>query len=181
MLRLFSILLLIVFFLPLSACQKEAPRPWIPVLEQSGFSYLNDVTSELHRQLDQASGELQSGDSPTAIQTLAQAGKTLAKLENYFLPMTEVRQLIYDADRIYYLGDKAATREKLQQARERLVRIGAGGQEAVTMAVNEMISTLDEIELAIETDPATVTEKMRRLGEKINLMTIKGELLLSGS
>ena len=178
--RLHPFCLLAVLLFLLTACQEEPSRPWIPVLEQSGFTYLDDAVAELRQEMGEAAGQLRSGANARAALTLEQMSQTLLKVEKYFLPLTEVRQLIYDADRVYYLGQKEKAGQKLQQARERLVLIGAAGGEALEKKVNEAVLMLEELKLAIETDPAGVTDKMRLLGEKVNLMILKGDLILSG-
>jgi DNA-directed RNA polymerase subunit F len=175
-----SVALLALFLLSLTACREQPQQPWIPVLEQADFIYLHDAVAEVRRAVDQAADRLRAGAGERAAVDLAAASHALLKLEDYFLPMTEVRQLIYDADRIYFLGRKEDAEEKLRQARERLNQVGKAGGEAVTKAVSEVIAMIDELERSMEAEPQAVPEKMRQLGERINLMVIKGDLILAG-
>jgi len=111
---------------------------------------------------------------------LEQARQSLYKLERYFLPMTEVRQLVYDADRVYFLGLKDDAREKLRGAAALLEKVGAVGGKGVEEAVSEVVVMINDLERGIDSEPQQVAGKMRTLGEKVNLMLLKGELILAG-
>lgn len=176
-----SLSLLAVGFLLLAACRQEAVKPWIPVLEQSGFSYLQDAVSEAQRDVTEATGQLHSGDADQAIQTMQKANHALLKLELYFLPMTEVRQLIYDADRLYYLKRSEETANKLQQAQALLERISATGGQSVAKTLGDLTEMIDDLQRTMKLNPLIVPEKFRLLGEKIDLAVLKGDLILAGA
>ena len=176
-----SLSLLVVSSLLFVSCRQEAAKPWIPVLEQSGFSYLQDAVSEAQRDVTEATGQLHSGDTDQAVETMQKANHALLKLELYFLPMTEVRQLIYDADRLYYLKRSEETAKKLQQAQALLEQISATGGESVTKALGEIIEMIDNLQRTMKMNPIIVPEKFRLLGEKIDLAVLKGDLILAGA
>jgi DNA-directed RNA polymerase subunit F len=169
-----------LLLLPLAACQEQPQQPWIPVLEQADFTYLHDAVAEVRHAVDRASAQLRSGANARAAVDLAEAGHALLKLEQYFLPMTEVRQLIYDADRIYFLGLKQEAAAKLRLARAQLEQVGKADGESLEKAVSEVIVMIEALQRSMESEPQAVPEKMRQLGERVNLMVIKGELILAG-
>jgi len=180
--KYYLLCLLIPSLLFLPGCQKESPEPWIPVLEQTDFAYLDNAIAEVRLGVENLLKQLNSGESAARTNVeLEKTSQALFKIERYFLPMTEVRQLIYDADRVYYLGRKDEAKQKLQQSKDLLARIGENDAEAVVKAVNEVIMKIEEAELAFDSEPLAVPEKIRRLGEKINLMVIKGDLVLAGA
>jgi hypothetical protein len=175
-----SVALLALLILSLAACQDQPQQPWIPVLEQADFTYLHDAVAEVRRDVDLTAAQLRSDARDRAAVELAEASHALRKVEACFLPMTEVRQLVYDADRIYFLGLKGDAAEKLRQARVRLEQVGRAGGEPLEKAVSEVIAMIEALERSMETEPQAVAGEMRLLGEKVNLMVIKGDLILAG-
>lgn len=175
--RYLSIMVLGVL-LTLTACQEGPPKPWVPVLEQVDYVPLHDVALEAQRHLDRARQTVQD---ETSARELEQARQALYKLEYYFLPMTEVRQLVYDADRVYFLDRKAAALEKLHGAAALLEKIGVAGGKGVEEAVGQVVEMIDDLERSIGSEPLQVASKMRTLGEKVNLMLLKGELIVAGA
>lgn len=179
--KLYYLGLLSLCLLSLAACREEVPTPWIPELEETGFAYFKDTVAEARRGVNQAAADLRGGDTGRASLELKKVDQVLLKTEKYFLPMTEVRQLIYDADRLYYLGRKVATKKNLLQARALLIRVGEAGGGSVEKAVSEAIVMIEDLERIMDMEPRAVPEKMRLLGEKINLMVLKGDLVLAGA
>jgi len=157
------------------------PPPWVPVLESSGFAHLDDALAAAAGAVRAAEDALARGETEDAGRSLQQAQAALARLQRYFLPMTEVRQLVYDADRLYYLEDGDGCRQKLDRARRELLEVAAAGGPSLRAAVDELIRLLDELLLAIDGRPEAVPERFRALGEKVNLMVLKGDLELAGS
>jgi len=159
----------------------QTPQPWVPVLEQTGFAHLDDAVAAAAGAVREADGALARGEPKAAGASLRRAEVALDKLQRYFLPMTEVRQLIYDADRLYFLSEFDPARGKLRQARQRLLEVAAAGGPGLREALDELIGMLDELLLAIDNQPEAVAGHFRAVGEKVNLMVLKGDLELAGS
>jgi hypothetical protein len=165
------------------ACERpqKTPEPWIPVLEDTAFSYLRDSVSEAVAAVNEASHELRAGQEARSVEALERAMDPLMKLHFYYLPITEVRQMVYDADRLFYLKQVDKTQYKLRAANRLLVDIGRSGGPNLETSVNELVLMIDDLLLNIEESSETVPEKFREVGHRVNLMAMKGELVLSGA
>jgi hypothetical protein len=177
------VLILGLFAVMISGCQQsqETQGPWIPVLEDTGFSYLRDSVSQALTAVKEASHELQASSEARSREDLQTAMDSLMKLHLYYLPITEVRQLIYDADRLFYLKEVDKTQQKLRSANNLLVEIARSGDQNLEASVNEAVLMIDDLLLNIQESTDKVTEKFREVGHHINLMATKGELILSGA
>lgn len=175
-----GILMLALGMLMLGGCQlfQTHPGPWVPVLENSSFHYLDDAVLHGVEKVEQSREMIRSGRADQAGEALDEALLALLKLQNYYLPFTEARQLIYDADRLYYMKKSSDAMEKLLAAKEKLVEVSNRNSEGVKQSVKEAILMIEDLQVAIESNPAFVAEKFRTVGERINLMAIKGELIL---
>lgn len=157
---------------------KRPPEPWKPVLEDTSFEYFNEPISEALNAIKDASEKIHSNQDRDASLQLEQAQQALFKLHHYYVPMTNVRQLIYDADRLYYLKRFDETNRKLEHAKQLLHNTIESFKPNLTKTIDEVILMIDDVMLAIEDAPQTVPEKFAKLGHKVNLMTVKGELVL---
>lgn len=105
----------------------------------------------------------------------------LSQLQFYFIPLTETRQLVYDADRLFYLGGISEAKHKLAQAKDFLRGIGKAEHHSLRKPANELVLLLDDLLLAIDDAPGEAPEKFRLVGNRVNLMLLKGDLVLSGA
>ena len=103
------------------------------------------------------------------------------KLRFYYLPITEVRQLVYDADRLFYLKEVDKTQQKLRLANKLLVEIAESGGQNLKTSVNEAVLMIDGLLLNMQESSDKVPDKFREVGLHINLMATKGELILSSA
>lgn len=174
---IFSVVILSMSII-INSCSKRPPEPWKPVLEDTSFEYFNEPISEALNTIKDASEKFHSDQDQDASLQLEQAQQALFKLQHYYVPMTNVRQLIYDADRLYYLKRFDETNHKLEHARQLLHNIIGSFKPNLTKTIDEVILMTDDVMLAIEDAPQTVPEKFAKLGHKVNLMTVKGELVL---
>ena len=177
LIAIFSVLILSVSII-FNSCSKRPPEPWKPVLEDTSFEYLNEPISEALNAIKDASEKINSNQNQDASLLLEQAQQALFKLQHYYVPMTNVRQLIYDADRLYYLKRFDETNHKLELAKKILHDILDSYKPDLTQSIDEIILMIDALLLTIEDAPQTVPDKFAKLGHKVNLMTVKGELIL---
>lgn len=179
----FSFMLATVTVSLLAGCDalRGKVEPWRPVLEETGFSYLQTTVDEAIQHTLKAQEIIKSLRQNDADQELQQAMLALRKLHRFYVPMTEIRQSIYDADRLYYLQRQGEARNKLVSAKNQLLEITAGSSGNLTQVIDKLILAIDDLELAIVNDPSDVAAKFAALGEHVNLMTIKGELVLTES
>ncbi len=157
----------------------ESPcEPWKPVLEETSFHYLAEQLEQLSRATQQTAAALRGGQPGDAAVASEEAHQVLARLRSYYLPLTEVRQLAYDADRLYFLGEAGATLAKLHAAREVVRGMGAGTTPVSPKTVDELVLMIEGSVLAVETRSTEVPEKLRDLGHKVNLLALRGQLEL---
>lgn len=164
-----------------SGCQlfESTSKPWVPVFEETTFDYFDEVTQHALSSADEASKEIQAGRCDKAGQKLLETVQSLLKMQRYYIPMTEVRQLVYDADRLFYLKKVDETRSKLKLARETMIQIGNVDGSGLSESAEEVVKMIDELVFAIENSSDTVATHFAELGHRVNLMLIKGELVLS--
>lgn len=163
------------------SCRQREPETWIPVFEETGYSYLDDTVGEIREGLRDASGNMAGGDPGAARKALDRTEDSLLALQHYYLPLTWVRQYVYDADRLYFLKKTLEAKERLDRARASLAAVGEADGPALRSAVEEVIVMVDDLILALEESSPSVPEKFRALGHKINLMLNKGALILAGA
>jgi hypothetical protein len=176
------LLILAVFLLAwFGGCQlfESTSKPWVPVFEETNFDYFNEVTQHALASADDASKEIQAGRHDKADQKLRETLQFLLRMQRYYIPLTEVRQLVYDADRLFYLKKVDETRSKLKQARETMNQIGNMDGSGLAEPAEEVIKMIDELVFAIENSSDAVATHFGELGHRVNLMLIKGELILS--
>ena len=175
-----SLGILLGFFIP-SPWMGDQPHPWKPVLEKTDFQHLDSSVEEIIKTMQILKGELGHGHKKQSKAQLHHAMDLVLILKDYYLPVTEARQLIYDADRLLFLNQPRDAKHKLIQASKRLTGIEDSNENH---AIKEPISKLDnlirEAILAIDAPRNQSFAKLETAGTEANLMLIKGELVLSG-
>jgi hypothetical protein len=165
----------------ISACDQsqKTVEPWVPVLEDTAFSYLRESVSQSIAAVNEATRELDAGQEAGSREALHRALDSLMNLHFYYLPITEVRQLVYDADRLFYLKEVEKTQQKLLAANRLLVGVAKSGGQNLEKSVNEAVLMIDDLLLNIQESSDRVPEKFREVGHHVNFMATKGELILS--
>lgn len=167
--------------LGLSGCRSEQTTPWVPVLEETGFSYLEEAASRIRESQQQAQQDLAAGRTDDARVSLQRAAEAAAVLVLYAIPVTEVRQLVYDAGRLYALDRQQQAKRKLERAAGLMQQIGKNDGPALLAEATEVFLQIKDLLLAMEVNPASVPEKFKALGHKVNLLALKSGLVLSGA
>jgi hypothetical protein len=178
----------------LTGCQKSAVErgSWVPALEDTGFSYLKTAAEHLEASLAEIQSNLNQGKLDKTHQELEDVQKNIRALVYYGIPITEVRQLVYDAGRLHALNRHVAMLEHLNRADQLLGEIETHGNPSLRQALQEprvMIETLRETleqehqatsTKYLVTLSLSAADQFSALGHKINMMAIKGDLILSG-
>ncbi|MDF1554927.1 MAG: hypothetical protein P1P84_17800 [Deferrisomatales bacterium] len=163
----------------LTRSSRAPVEPWKPVLEDTSFHFLVDVTAETRKLQAAGLQELERGEAEAARSLFQDAALHLEQLATYYVPMTEIRQLVYDADRLAFLKEKERSRVKLEEARKYLLEMGAGSALHLRTTADELILMLEDTELALDRDSAELPKKFQALGHRVNLLALKGELELT--
>ncbi len=158
----------------------QSPRePWKPVMEESGFEYLDEQVDKAIKHLNDAIEKNNRGQCQKEGEYLQIVLNSLLELKSYYIPMTNIRQLIYDADRLYYLQEVEKAKDKLQRARELLLKMDDSLSNKAAKPVTEAMFMLEELILAIDFSPEKVSEKFNELGHRVNMMVLKGALIIN--
>lgn len=178
----------------LTGCQDSAVERgvWVPALEDTGFSHLKTAGDRLQDSLSELQSGLSQGKVADARQEVENAQKQIRALVYYDIPITEVRQLIYDAGRLHALNRHDATLEHLNRADHLLSEIETHGNTSLHQALQEPRVMIEKLRETLEQERQTTSTKylvelshsaaaqFSTLGHKINMMANKGDLILSG-
>ncbi|MBN1957590.1 MAG: hypothetical protein JW773_05250 [Desulfuromonadales bacterium] len=191
--RVFTAVLACALFM-LTGCQDSAVEraAWVPALEDTGFSHLKTAGERLQASLSELQSSLNQGKVEDARQEVEKAQKHIRALVYYEIPITEVRQLVYDAGRLHALDRQEATLEHLNRADHLLGEIDAHGDTSLHQALQEPRVMIEKLREALEQERQTTSTKylvelshsaaaqFSDLGHKVNMMAVKGDLILSG-
>ncbi len=175
----------IIFFILLAVavigCQKEKEE-WNPVFEETGFNYFyKDIDRSLSL-IDEAYQESEKGNQE-AVQTNLNAIKhRLLEIKDYYVPLTAIRQKIYDAERFFKLKNIKKAESLLNDAKSVFATIDLKTQnKAFDKMTLDFETTINGVLLSLDKSSESDTyNKIKLLGEHINLMLLKGDLVLSG-
>lgn len=159
---------------------KDKANPWKPVLEKTSFQYLEYSVENIIKGIHEVEKDLHNKENEQSDDTLHQTMNHLLKLEYYYLPITEVRQLLYDAERLLSLNQKDNAKNNLIQASQRLARIEKlKGSIELKKTVTQLDNLIKDVILVIDESKEMAVEKLKTAAESANLMLLKGELVLS--
>lgn len=164
------------------SCQqnRQGEGFWLPILEPTSFNYLEKTVANGLARIDEADADLKSGNNEQAQENLQKGRRALLELRHYFVPMTQARQLIYDADRLYVLNRTEASQRNLNQAKEILIGLSNSNNGSLKNATDEVEVLIDRLLLSIKDPSSDISALFESLGHKVNMLTIKGDLVLSG-
>jgi hypothetical protein len=167
--------------LALIGCQKE-DREWNPIFENTGFNYLNTEIDRSISIIDEASSENLKDTGESLQEKLHQVKNRLLELKDYYVPLTSVRQKIYDAERFYKLKNIKKSENLLNESKSILKTVDSAAENQVfDKVILELESMIDKVILSLDDKSGSTTyNNMKALGEHINLMLEKGDLVLSG-
>ena len=172
-----------IFFIlfALIGCQKENDE-WNPIFEETGFDYFyTDINRSLSL-IDEAYQESEKGNQETVQKNLYAIKHRLLEIKDYYVPLTAIRQKIYDAERFFKLKNIEKTKILLNDAKSMFDTIDLKTQnKAFDKMTLDFEATINEALLSLDDSSKLNTyDKMKLLGEHINLMLLKGDLVLSG-
>ena len=167
--------------LALIGCKKET-QEWNPIFENTSFNYLNTEIERSISIIDEASSETLKDNRESLQGKLHQVKSRLLEIKDYYIPLTTVRQKIYDAERFYKLEDIKKSEKLLNDSKSILKTVDSAAKNQVFDKVTlQLESMIDEVILSLDDKSGSITySKMKTLGEHINLILEKGDLVLSG-
>jgi len=178
MFRKILIILPAVVFI-LFACETRQ-QPWNPVFEDTSFRYLENSISDALASIEKARNQLRENQPADAAATLEKTKQVCLALKDYYIPLTEVRHRIYDADRFFYLKETVKARKTLEASRQIIKNINRFAEGApIHSAFRDLISMIDGCILSLDENSGVTNDQLKNLGHKVNLMLIKGGLTIS--
>lgn len=174
-------IIFVFVLLTMVGCQQEG-REWNPIFENTGFEYFYDKINRALASIKAAGSEAKKEDWASVQQSLTQAQKYLLEIKDYYVPLTAIRQKVYDAERFYKLGNGQEAENLLNDSKALLKLMdSAADNKAFDGAVLKLESMIDEAILSLDDDSNETTyNKLKILGEHVNLMLSRGDLVLSG-
>jgi len=179
----------------LVACQDASPPrdSWEPVMEQTGFEFLDHSGEKIQKALQTSRTQLAAGRKSDALASLADAENIVRVLLYYDVPMTEVRQLVYDAGRLHALERREDALRYLDRATVKLADIGKHGSVSVRVLIQETRDKVDALRALLDKErmakraedqvdvSRSIAAKFYELGHKVNLLALKSDMVLAGT
>lgn len=176
-----KILLILILLISIGCDNEKAKQEWNPIFEETHFEYLE---TNINRSLSLINDLYEEADNDRKItpEKLHQTKNRLLELKDYYIPLTTIRQKIYDAERYFKLNDMKKSRTLLNDSKSIIISLELKTRNKVfdkvildlNAVVNEAVASLDN------DDRLDTYNKMKRLGEHVNLMLYRGDLILSG-
>jgi len=178
---MFKKYLLVFILLILFGCQQEKYE-WNPIFEETNFDYFKTNIELSLSLIDDAYSAANKKKEESIQEKLHQVKNRLLKIKDYYIPLTTVRQKIYDAERYFKLNNIKETEKLLNDSKSIIKSLDLTTKNKVfdkvildlNSMINEVITSLDE------DSKINNYNKMKTLGEHINLMLYRGDLVLSG-
>lgn len=173
--------LLIFLLLILVGCQQEKTE-WNPIFEETSFDYFNTNIERSLSLIDDAYLKASENKQQSIQEKLSQAKNRLLEIKDYYVPLTIVRQKIYDAERYYKLKDIKKSEKLLEDSKTIITSLDVTTKnEVFDKVILDLNSMINEVITSFNEDSKSYTyNKMKTLGEHVNLMLARGGLVLSG-
>ena len=172
-----SLFILLILF----GCRQDK-QEWNPIFEETGFSYFNTTLERSLSLIEDAYSEAGETQRELLQEKLTQVKHSLLEIKDYYVPLTVVRQKIYDAGRSYKLNDVKQAEKLLADSTAILSSLDVTTKsetfDKVILNLNSMIDAV--ISSFNEGSKSDTFSKMKLLGERVNLMLFRGDLVLSG-
>nr|WP_320192864.1 hypothetical protein [uncultured Desulfobacter sp.] len=169
--------LIAIVLLMISGCQPQE-REWNPIFEDTHFNYFNARIEKSLALVDELVGNPE--ESPQ--ENLELIRQQLLKLKDYYIPITTVRQDVYDAERYLKIKDTEKAKELLMHGRSTVASLLSGTDNPIfDKVVVDLTSAIDETLASLNhNDVDAAYTRLETLGAQVNQMLYKGELVLSG-
>jgi hypothetical protein len=172
-----SVFILLILF----GCQQEKCE-WNPIFEETNFDYFKTNIELSLSLIDDAYSAANKKKEESIQEKLYQVKNRLLKIKDYYIPLTTVRQKIYDAERYFKLNNIKETEKLLNDSKSIIRSLDLTTKnkvfDKVILDLNSMINEV--ITSSDEESKLNTYNKFKALGEHVNLMLYRGDLVLSG-
>ncbi|MBU0993503.1 MAG: hypothetical protein KJ737_13490 [Proteobacteria bacterium] len=175
--NLFVIILIFLF-----GCSHQDSHEWNPIFEETSFDYLTTNIERSLSSMEEAYSEANITNPESIKENLDQAKKRLLEIKDYYVPLTVIRQKIYDAERFYKLNNVKKSEKLLNDSKAILHSLDLTTKsENFDKLIVDLNAMINGVILSFNKNSELYTyNKMKTLGEHVNLMLFKGDIVLSG-
>lgn len=168
-------------FLILFGCQQDK-NEWNPIFEETNYDYFNANIERSLKLIEEAYSEADEIKHESIKATLSESKNRLLELKDFYVPLTNIRQKIYDAERSFKLNNVEQAEKLLTDSISILSSIdGTAKNKNFDKVVLNLNSMINDARYSLKTESKlNVYNKMKALGEHVNLMLVRGDLVLSG-
>lgn len=168
----------------LSGCESEPPTtpPQVPYafLASRVEASLEEVEAARSAMGGEGAREV-TPEAPEVAERLARASAGLRRVLDYFIPVLEARFQVGRALELA-VASPGASRTAIDSAGTIVGKISAGYGERLAREMREPLARLDEARTALEAGRTDEARRvLGRLGEQLELLYFRGELVLEGS
>lgn len=173
--------LLTFILLILLGCQQEKYE-WNPIFEETHFDYFKTNIERSLSLIDEVRSEANKNKEESIQEKLYQAKKRLLEIKDYYVPLTTVRQKIYDAERYFKLNNTEKSEKLLKDSKSIITSLDLMTKNNVfDKTILDLNSMINEVLTSLDDDSKiNIYNKIKILGEHVNLMLYRGDLVLSG-
>jgi hypothetical protein len=159
-------------------CGRQAH--WLPYPEETSTRFLHEEVGEALAAVEAAAASIRT-DPAAAERAVAEARVSLLALEGYYLPLLETRGLAYNALRWYRLGEPSKALEALDEIEQTILEISDRGDPQLSREFDNPLETAVNAKAAVRAGRADAAKLLEQLSSRINLMLLKGGLVLQGT
>jgi hypothetical protein len=153
---------------------------WEPAPEDISTRVLQAEADRVMSHLRAAEARLRSGPDE-AKEELGLAEEALGDLSSYYLPLFEARARSHNAYRFYSLGDKGRAANELERIEGTLLTVSQSEAHQLTHELQRPLEIATDARAAILGGLEDAPELLEQLAVQLNLMLLKGELVLRGT
>jgi len=159
-----------------AGCRAIEPRHAGAVTSPSVSFLESEVERALHS-LREAREVLpaQGGD---AGESLDQAEAALLRLQGYYLPLLETRLRASNAHQLAAAGDLSGAETELEHIEEALLSVARTGGTEMGREVRDPLDLIEEARIALAESSPEAPARLESLAERLELMLLKGDLVL---
>ena len=172
---------IVFIFMIVLGCGQQ-PCEWNPIFENTDFDYLKSNVEQSLQLIIEMDDAAHDCTSKAYQEKRLRMKEKLLELKDYYIPLTTIRQKIYDAERYCKLNQITTAESLLKDAKAIITSLDTLTKSEV---FDKVIVDLDAMILTVimsldDRSKERTYQKLKVLGNHINLMLEKGELVLSG-
>ncbi len=161
-----------------SACtSRPAPKPFPPLLQDSGLGSLSDEMETALLSVDEARASLTTSPENAAM-ALDRIEQALHRTRAFYLPVLLARDQVANAYHLAAAGEVTDAQDQLSVAEKTLLDLANSEDEHMARELKEPLDLLEEARVALATGAAQRADRLADLSHRLTLMLNKGRLIV---